>query len=1179
MAMLSEEACGTLAEMLNMVEEKNKWPQVMQQARAALLAKDPDDPLNPLAQRILLMLPTTYRLWTKIRLKHLTPWMEAWALPQMYAGVPGKSAADAAYKTATTIEWCRLAQQQYVGGSADIYKCFDQIVRPLVDRMLQAAGMPAKIRRTYVQYIDNLQVRNTVAGGLGKAYSRPTGIPQGDPFSMMVTSLLLRPWIAQMASIGAIPRVLADDLQVMAYGDDSLQKYVTAADLTHKHLQDMGAKVSAGKCINFASSETTRVWLRTHKWRRLNKTISVQNECRDLGARLNMAGKRRTGRTLTERLHKAAKYAGRVGIKKAPNLTKVGTGRAKVIPMGTYGCETAPVNESAIRQPRASIADAITYTTVRRSPDLVFATNSMGTDIDPDIAIHTQRVVAMRRAIVKDKDMEAVIKDIMRMYALKGGPGIYSGDENLAAKQLAGEPGSRTRAQVRAQCDPQGPIGHVLESMHMHAAAVNSRMEIVQHNQPTIGIISAPAQHVAPLVRNMCTRNRTRAAEGSRQETVGLAEIDDFATKGDTHKMDDESRFKLDITRTGSAWNRSAAFWSGQAPDKICQLCNAAEEDALHHWTCEATKKEREQADEELASIDPCHIPDCVKIGIAPAMSACVKGTFWGGVMPDDVPIEHKKLCGMDSSREVPETIARHTDQLHGFTAREVMQYLAEQGHRDNARWEDEQVSEEPPAEPNVYTDGSLTNPDSWCWQVGGLGVWWPDRQLQQEPLTQKESTYADVEQKCHGVSMANIFTDLRGSSTRCEVAAAILALLPRGAVHIATDSQSLVQRGKAIIQWARQKAANSGFNGDGRMQRGGTNSRLRTKNVVAKDWRLVKDADLRSIFEALVQGRGPNSVDISKVKGHSTAEMVESGTVRAEDKHGNDAADTAADRGVMAMQTPLFKTGKTFAKKHGEYRDCMARVHKYLVAIRDIVTEKRAAAKSQEDPFASLDRTSKKVHVQQKLQYAEAFDTQPVQLVRPILSKYGRTEAVEIASIAAFMTNTKWKKAAEGKGITWMELFLWYSMHTPTRERKDEFRAFKKAFRKVVTDCVRVEEEDLFYTQKTSYPRLKPLAIDNMHPSIRGLPHMDDSDAEMIAKTIIAMRGVASTKSFKSMKQGNLKLVSKALKSSRCKDQWRQAIGTAEDWTTRPRYMSACENQGMQLCRWPMSDVRSAGL
>ena len=73
--------------------------------------------------------------------------------------------------------------------------------------------------------------------------------------SMMVTSLLLRPWIEQMKSVAAEPRILADDLQIITIGPRHLENYVHATDLTHAHLHDMGARLAAQKSISFSSDK------------------------------------------------------------------------------------------------------------------------------------------------------------------------------------------------------------------------------------------------------------------------------------------------------------------------------------------------------------------------------------------------------------------------------------------------------------------------------------------------------------------------------------------------------------------------------------------------------------------------------------------------------------------------------------------------------------------------------------------------------------------------------------------------------------------------------------------------------------------------------------------------------------------------------------------------------------
>ena len=105
-----------------MIEEGAQWPKQLNFARAAFLAKEEDSDMDPMDYRVLLMLASSYRLYGKIRLSHLQPWIDGWNLPEIYAGIEGKGAADAAYATAIEIEQCRVAGIKYTGGAADIFR-------------------------------------------------------------------------------------------------------------------------------------------------------------------------------------------------------------------------------------------------------------------------------------------------------------------------------------------------------------------------------------------------------------------------------------------------------------------------------------------------------------------------------------------------------------------------------------------------------------------------------------------------------------------------------------------------------------------------------------------------------------------------------------------------------------------------------------------------------------------------------------------------------------------------------------------------------------------------------------------------------------------------------------------------------------------------------------------------
>ena len=116
--------------------------------------------------------------------------------------------------------------------------------------------------------------------------------------------------------------------------------------------------------------------------------------------------------------------------------------------------------------------------------------------------------------------------------------------------------------------------------------------------------------------------------------------------------------------------------------------------------------------------------------------------------------------------------------------AREVVQVqLRREGRQELAtpKWTDEK----PPEEPNTYSDGSVHNPRSTAWQIGGVGIWWPGRKLEAQPLTEDEAKFMHVEQTDLGVRGWNAFNDLKNSSTRTEIGASLLAMLQRWAVNI----------------------------------------------------------------------------------------------------------------------------------------------------------------------------------------------------------------------------------------------------------------------------------------------------------------------------------------------------------------------------------------------------------
>ena len=126
---------------------------------------------------------------------------------------------------------------------------------------------------------------------------------------MMVVALLLRPWCSQMKSFAAKPRVLADDLQLIATGNKHCEVFEFAFNKTHIHMDDMGARLAPKKRMTFSTDGNVRNWLRVYKWRCIDATLNVVNDCRDLGAHLNISALWKKGSTLTQRMLRGIAYS------------------------------------------------------------------------------------------------------------------------------------------------------------------------------------------------------------------------------------------------------------------------------------------------------------------------------------------------------------------------------------------------------------------------------------------------------------------------------------------------------------------------------------------------------------------------------------------------------------------------------------------------------------------------------------------------------------------------------------------------------------------------------------------------------------------------------------------------------------------------------------------------------
>ena len=235
-------------------------------------------------------------------------------------------------------------------------KSFDTVDRDILDCTLGRLGLPAWFRTVYFSFHRDVRLRFKLATGLGVAWKRDGGIPQGCPLSMVFIVALYAPWCRYLESqVGISPQLYADNLKCTSYNVDSV---LTAAQYTVSYVRAVGQEASPSKCVLLSTSKAAR--RRMSAWRNRNEGCfwAVKLDVRDLGGHLDVTLRAVAG-TLTKRVHIATTQVPAVGALPLGFQRMLGMVRSKYLPGGLHVCEGAAVSVTALSSFRSAISRAV----------------------------------------------------------------------------------------------------------------------------------------------------------------------------------------------------------------------------------------------------------------------------------------------------------------------------------------------------------------------------------------------------------------------------------------------------------------------------------------------------------------------------------------------------------------------------------------------------------------------------------------------------------------------------------------------------------------------------------------------------------------------------------------------------------------------------------------------------
>ena len=110
----------------------------------------------------------------------------------------------------------------------------------------------------------------------------------------------------------------------------------------------------------------------------------------------------------------------------------------------------------------------------------------------------------------------------LKDYCEVGAIGTEGEGGDLKDKEIRGMPTSRKRMELRRQCEPEGPVGLLIESAHINAARIDHTGKMRQEGQPTVDILGEAYQDLKQILEKTCKGTEQLQGKVVGRNTLGI---------------------------------------------------------------------------------------------------------------------------------------------------------------------------------------------------------------------------------------------------------------------------------------------------------------------------------------------------------------------------------------------------------------------------------------------------------------------------------------------------------------------------------------------------------------------------------------------------------------------------------------------------------------------------------
>eukprot|EP00438_Fugacium_kawagutii_P015502 Skav201350 [mRNA] locus=scaffold2643:37261:41997:+ [translate_table: standard] len=411
-----------LLELLQACETQATWPRQLTQWLLILLrkngAKVPSwDLLRPIS-----VAGITYRLWGRMRCRQLLVHANSLRMPL----VSPKLSTRALWYFLTDLISTRMGSHSGLCGLVlDITKCFNILDRRLLRQVLVHTGFPVTLVNAWFSALDNLTRRVLLGGYCYGSSASHTGVPEGDPLSVVAMYVMAWAFGQYMVSYHGdlVPATYADNWQLLTRTSRHLFQVIPTLE---RFLECACLPVAPSKCWVWSLTPLGRKRLRS--LRLFEASVPLQFQGKELGADVSYcyrkAAKVRNGRVLTgiHRFHRLAGLPTSRGHKTRLLLSGI-------FPHVLHGAETSSVPRTVLQRLRTYASLALNLRKKGSSPWLACLVGTYRC-VDPEYILLMNRIQLFRQVVRELPDLAPLLKGQLSQ------DGRYKGPTQLLVREL-----------------------------------------------------------------------------------------------------------------------------------------------------------------------------------------------------------------------------------------------------------------------------------------------------------------------------------------------------------------------------------------------------------------------------------------------------------------------------------------------------------------------------------------------------------------------------------------------------------------------------------------------------------------------------------------------------------------------------------------------------------------------